>query len=101
MNVPIFLTQIKDLMLMQNKWASIINPFMSNPSLQSIILPDVALKSGTTVVNHRLGRNLLGWRIVRQRSAASIYDVQDQNQTPSLTLNLVSSAPVSIDLEVF
>lgn len=101
MNLPIFLTQLKDLMLMQTKWAAILNPFMANPSLQSNILSNIPLANGTTVVNHMLGRNLLGWRVVRQRAQASIHDSQDSNQTPSLTLTLVSNAAVNIDLEVF
>ena len=48
-----------------------------------------------------LQRPLQGWYIVRQRALASIYDTQDSNQNPSLTLNLTSNAVVSVDIAVF
>jgi hypothetical protein len=99
--LPIFLTKLQDLILVRNKWSSILNPFVSNPSLQSSLLAKVSLISGTNSVNHLLGKKLTGWRIVRQRSAASIYDDQDINQRPDLTLTLISNASVIIDLEVF
>jgi hypothetical protein len=86
---------------MMTKWAAAINPFINNPSLLTSILSNIALTTGNNVIPHKLGRNLQGYRIVRQRAPASIYDTQDTNQMPALTLQLVSSAPVVIDLEVF
>ena len=87
--------------LMQTKWASILDAFLSNPSLQSNILNKVPLSTGANTVNHLLGKKLTGWRVVRLRSSATIYDTQDSNQTPQSTLILVASAPVVVDLEVF
>lgn len=87
--------------LLRTKWAQILNPFIANPSLQSSLLKNVFLINGTTVINHKLGRALVGWRIVRKRASANIFDDQDSNQTPSLTLILTSDAGVSVDLEVF
>jgi hypothetical protein len=101
MQLPFFQTAIQELSLLQTKWKSILDPVISQASVQSIILPNVPLKNGTTVVNHLLGRKLVGWKVIRQRASASIYDTQDSNQTPNLTLVLVSSAAVSVDLEVF
>lgn len=86
---------------MAPQWASQINPVISNPTNNASVLKDIALITGSTVVNHKLGRKLQGWRIVRIRAAATIYDTQDTNQTPQLTLVLVSSAPVTVDLEVY
>lgn len=86
---------------MQSKWSSIINVLLRNPALQSQVLNDVSLINGTNTINHGLGRKLQGWKIVRQRAAASIYDQQDTNSMPDLTLILVSNAVVSVDLEVF
>ena len=100
-SLPIFQSTDQNLMLLQNKWSSIINPTLVNPSLQCNILSKVALTSGTNTINHLLGRTLQGYRIVRQRGPASIYDSQDSNQQPQLTLVLVSSAAVTVDLEVF
>lgn len=78
-----------------------MNPVLALPQTNSSILSNVQLKVGSNVINHGLGRTLQGWSLVRQRAAASIYDNQDNNQTPALTLVLVSSAAVSVDLEVF
>lgn len=101
MSLPIFLSKDKDLMLLQTKWASQINPVLNNPTTNPIVLKDVALINGVNIINHKLGAKLQGWKIVRQRAAASIYDMQDENSQPQLTLILISDAPVSIDLEVY
>lgn len=85
----------------QTKWRGILNPFISNPSLQSVILPKISLLEGSNTVNHTLGRNLTGWRIIRQRGSATIYDTQDVNSSPNLTLLLNASANVVVDLECF
>lgn len=101
MALPIFQSPDRNLQMLQTRWASELNPVLSNPSLQCRIIKNVSLATGATIINHLLGRNLTGWRIIRQRAAASIYDIQDSNQTPDLTLILVSSAPVIVDLEAF
>lgn len=101
MKLPIFLTKIQELILLQNKWSSILNVLLGNPSLQSNILNGILLSDGTTVVNHLLGRKLLGWRIIGINAAAIIYDGQTNNQTPDLTLILISDAICKVNLEVF
>lgn len=86
----------------QVKWASILNPLLSNPALASIVLESISLATGANVINHKLGRRLQGWKIVRMRNNFSqVYDTQDANPTPQLTLNLNASADVVVDLEVF
>jgi hypothetical protein len=87
--------------LIQDKWTSELNPLLNKATSQSIVLKSITLSSGQNEVNHRLGRTLQGWKLVRQRGPANIYDLQDQNQSPKLTLSLVSSATVIVDLEVF
>jgi len=87
--------------LSSTPWASAIEPVINNPANKSIILKNVALVSGQNVVNHLLGEKLVGWKTTRVRAAAVIYDIQDTNPTPALTLVLFSSAPVVVDLEVF
>lgn len=67
----------------------------------SIVLQNVQLSTGANVINTMLGRKLQGWYIVRQRGLAQVYDTQDQNLSPQLTLFLTSSADVSIDLILF
>jgi hypothetical protein len=87
---------------LQTKWASIINPLLINPVLDASLLQNVVLISGNNIVNHKLGRPLQGWYPVRfHGSYAQLYDTQDTNQTPQLTLNLNASTNVKIDLVVF
>lgn len=101
MGLPNFQSDNRVLQMLQTRWASIIDPVISNPANNSLILKNVQLVSGTNIVNTLLGRKLQGWSIVRLRGAATIYDEQDTNSTPNLTLILVSNANVSCDLELF
>lgn len=88
-------------MLLQNNWSSQIDPVLTQPLNDSILLKNVSLASGTNQINHKLGRKLQGWFIVRQRSAGSVFDTQDSNQHPELTLLLTASAAIVVDLLVF
>lgn len=88
--------------LMQTSWANQLNPLLSNPSLQCSILQNIALVSGqTNTINHLLGRTLQGWRLIRVRGQATIWDTQDSNTNPSQTLLLHTSNNVTVNLEVF
>lgn len=89
-----------DLSQTQTKWKSIIDPILANPSNSSLILKNIALSIGDNTINHKLGRKLIGWKIIRQRAAAVIYDKQDDNQMPNLTLILNTDADVVVDIEV-
>jgi hypothetical protein len=95
------LPQKLNLDMMQTSWAQQLNPIIADPYLHAIILKSVSLVTGTNVINHKLGRNMQGWQIVRQRSSATFYDTQDTNQQPTLTLTLVASAPCVVDLRIF
>lgn len=86
---------------MQTTWAAQINPVISRPQNNSVIIKSVSLSSGDNVIPHTLNRALQGWRITRIRAAATIYDKQDTNTNPTANLVLNASAAVVIDLEVF
>lgn len=100
-NLPNFHTQDQNFQRLQSQWSSQLNPMLANPSLQSSILKNVQLITGSNTVNHLLGRKLVGWRIVRKRGPGSIYDTQDANQAPNLTLLLTTDTDISVDIEVF
>ncbi len=85
----------------QEQWASQLNPIISNPINSASMLQNVSLTAGTNVINHKLGAKLQGWFTTRIRASATFYDIQDTNPTPQLTLVLVASAPVIVDLAVF
>jgi hypothetical protein len=95
------LPQQLELPQMQTTWAQALNPVIANPIVKGLILEQVQLVTGTNVINHKLGRKLQGWYTTRVRSAVSLYDQQDTNQTPELTLIIVASAPATINLAVF
>lgn len=110
MQLPKFKTDDRSFALLQTQWAQSINPVLSLPMVNQNTLRNnpsqvgnsgVTLAIGSNTINHLLGRALQGWFIVRQRSAANIYDDQDNNTTPALTLVLVSDAIVSVDIVVF
>lgn len=100
-SLPQFQSDDRTFQMMQNQWATTLNPIITRAQNNSLILKSISLQSGANSINHLLGRKLQGWKIVRQRAAASIYDDQDSNPTPNLTLALVSDADVVVDLEVF
>ncbi len=99
--LPIYKTEDQSLTLMQTAWAQQLNPLLNSPALQGRIVKSVRLAIGANTINHLLGRNLQGWTLVRKRGAASIYDTQDANTQPALTLTLVSDAVVTVDIYVF
>lgn len=101
MALPIFTTDDKNMLLLQTNWATLLNPLLKSPMLLGQVLKSEQLATGVNIINHKLGRKLQGWSIVRQRGSASIYDQQDTNSSPQLTLALVSSAAVSVDIYVF
>lgn len=86
---------------MENTWASIIEPVLNSPMARPVHLKNVSLAAGSNTVNHRLGRKLVGWISTRLRANVTVYDTQDSNPNPQLTLTLEASGPVVIDLVVF
>ena len=101
MSLPSFKSDDLSFSLLQTKWATLINPVIDNPLVNGQILPSVSLVTGANVINHRLGRKLQGWFLTRVRGAVTIYDTQDSNTMPALTLDLNSSADVVVDIYVF
>lgn len=101
MALPIYKSDDGSFTLMQTAWASQLNPLLALPQSTGVILKNVSLSTGDNTINHRLGRDLQGWQLIRVRAAATVYDKQDDNQLKSRTLILNSSAPVVVDLFVF
>ena len=95
------LPQKLDLAKMQTTWAQQLNPVIYNELLQGQLLTNISLINGNNVVNHKLGRKLIGWFIVGINAPATIYDTQSTNQSPQLTLDLVSSADCLCNMWVF
>lgn len=96
--LPIFKTDNRELMLMQNKWSSELNPLIKLPILSGNMIESKVLAVGANVINHKLGRKPQGWFITDINAAANIYRSAafDKN-----TLTLTSDAIATINLWVF
>lgn len=94
-------TADKDVNQLQQNLILSLTPVLQNPIVSGLLIKSVALAAGSNAVNHKLGRPLIGWFMTRQRASASVYDNQDANQNNSVTLLLVASAPIVVDLFVF
>lgn len=92
------LPQGLNLQMMANRWATFLDPLLKNPISNGIILKDVPLILGATVIDHRLGRVPQGWILIDINAAATIYRSAAFND---LTLTLTSNAAVTASLYVF
>ncbi len=101
MALPKFPSDDQSLSMLQTTWANVLNPVIANPIAQGTLLTGVALSTGANVINHMLQRKLRGWVLVRQRALTAVYDTQDSNKIPDLTLQLTASAPAVVDIYVF
>lgn len=100
--LPIFQTTDRDLSMLQTAWASVLNPLADSPLAKSIILTEIDLVSGDNIINHKLGRKLQGWWVVRMQDAfVQLYDKQSTNLMQDKTLILNSSGSSTINLVVF
>ena len=86
---------------LQTNINSALAPLLQNPLLTGQVLNSVTLVAGVNIINHGLGRPLLGWVLTRQRGLSDIYDAQDANTQPALTLALSANFAVVVDLYVF
>lgn len=102
MSLPIFNTSIRELSMMQTQWSSQLNPVINLPLSNGIILTNVALKTGDNTINHKLGRILQGWIVVRMIDGfVQLYDKQSGNKMADKTLVLNSSGNGLVNLLVF
>jgi hypothetical protein len=96
--LPIFQSMVKELMLLQTRWSSLINPVLDNPIVKGRIVREVALGVTSVEVNHRLGRTPQGWLIIDSNANETVWRTSPLNQT---TLELTASGPVTVSLYIF
>lgn len=96
------ITKDQDLNQVQSNVEEALNPVISSAIVNGLIVPDVCLRANVaTLVTHNLGREALGWIIIRKRADSRIWDVEDFNNKPKSTLALACSHDVQVDLWVF
>ena len=101
MSLPQFQSNDRNLQMLQNQWASQLDPVLINPLVNGRLIQGQVLTSGVNTINHKLGRKLVGWIVVRNNSNVTFYDSQDSNQMPELTLVLNASGATTVSLWVF
>lgn len=84
--------------MMQTSWAQQLNPLIKNQLTQGLLLSNISLINGVTVINHLLSRTQIGFIITDINAAATIYRSQALN---AKTLTLTSNANCVISLWVF
>jgi hypothetical protein len=85
---------------MQTKWASQLDPVLSNLLVQGQLITEVSLVNGSNAVNHRLGRTPNGWFIVAPQAKVSVYQAANQSN-PTLILTLIADASSVTSVWVF
>ncbi len=83
------------------RWASTLNPVLSNPLVMGNLLQNVSVLTGANTINHGLGDRLQGYIVVMNNAAVTFYDSQKSNPRPDLTLILNASGAATISLYVF
>jgi len=79
-------------------WKSTLDPVIANQLIDGNLITNVSLATGSNNINHLLGRIQVGWMIVDQQDAASIYRSKPFNTS---TLTLTASAPVVVNVWMF
>ena len=93
-------TQSYELNTVQENVASTLDAVSTLPLVNGNLLENVSLSVGDNSVPHGLQR-LRGWIIVRRDGVSDIYDKQTGNALKQRTLELNSSAAVTVSLWVF
>lgn len=95
--LPIFNSDVQELSLMQTKWASQLNPVIALALLKGRQINDVALQSGSNVIDHKLGRQPQGWFLVDLNANVTAY----RTAWDELTITLTSSGSATAALYVY
>jgi len=95
-------TADKDINQLQQYTEEAFEQIFGSDIIDGVLLKNIELDSSkTNTVNHKLDRDILGWIIIRQRGAASIFDSQDTNVFTKKTLALETNADVTVDIWIF
>lgn len=92
-------TDQKDLAKVQDNLEEFVKPIVSSEIIDGLLLKNVVLQSGENKVEHKLGREPIGWMIVNKSATADVWSSASQLSKSILVLN--SSATVTLTLWVF
>lgn len=98
MNLPKIKDDNAPFQMMQDKWASILNPLLAQPLSSAGMLTGIKISTGTNVINTLLDRKMQGWFVSDIDAAVTLFRSAPFNDK---TLTLTSSGPCNINLVVF
>lgn len=91
-----------DTQALQDRLDEFFAPFINCAIIDGQQLQSVALVAGSAnAVAHKLGREPLGYIIVRNRAQSTIWDTQDSNSLKRSSLLLWTDAPTTVDIWVY
>jgi hypothetical protein len=99
LNIPLLKSDIPALDMYQTRIKSILDPVLSKEIIQGQLLSGLTVVSGINVINHKLGRNPIGWFIVDATASVTAYRSGNINST-NITLTFSAGAS-SVSLWVF
>jgi hypothetical protein len=92
-----------DLSRFQDRVRDTVNPVLANPLLDGRLLEvDLEPTGATTLVEHKLGRDLVGWFLVDLTSGVLVWRIDTQRHPDKyLELEQSGASAVSVKLYVF
>lgn len=92
----------KDLSKLQTNVENALQPIINSQIVDGVLVKEVCLEPLIrNEVLHKLGREPLGYVIVRKRQDSRIWDLQDTNVAPNRTFTLACSHTVTVDIWFF
>lgn len=85
---------------MQVRWKAILDPVVASPIPQGRQVAALKLSTGPNVIQHKLGREYVGWFLVDKDGVADVY-ADSHNSAKATSIVLVSSAPVTVSFWIF
>lgn len=87
---------------LQDSIAQSFQQFEKLPQLDSVVVSNITLASGIdNQVEHKLGRPILGWQIIRKDANADVWESSTVNTAPSSFVILKASANVTVSFIFF
>lgn len=98
MSLPIFNTPDRSFSMMQTQWKSQLEPVISFPANNGLLLTGITVSSGVNTINHKLAKAMQGWIVTDINNNITLYRSAAFNDK---TLTLTCSGSATLNLWVF